>query len=55
MPKYLIQASYTLDGVSGVQSQGGSSRRDDETSVLLTPEEIDTAAKRSVDYRPPGG
>src|SRR4051812_50049877 len=28
MPKYLIQASYTLEGVKGVQSAGGSSRRD---------------------------
>lgn len=26
-----------------------------ETVVLLTPEEIDEAAKKSVDYRPPGG
>jgi uncharacterized protein with GYD domain len=25
------------------------------TSVLLTPEEIDEAAKTQVDYRPPGG
>ena len=105
MPKYLIQASYTLDGVKGVQSQGGSSRReavaqavegvggslesfyfafgdadayvtvelpDNEaaaavaltvnaaggatttTTLLLTPEEIDSAAKRSVDYGAPG-
>lgn len=26
-----------------------------KTTVLLTPEEIDAAAKTSVDYRPPGG
>ncbi|SRR5712691_8377403 len=26
-----------------------------KTRVLLTPEEVDAAAKRSVDYRPPGG
>lgn len=25
-----------------------------KTTVLLTPEQIDEAAKRSVDYRPPG-
>jgi uncharacterized protein with GYD domain len=25
-----------------------------QTVVLLTPEEVDTAVKRSVDYRPPG-
>jgi uncharacterized protein with GYD domain len=105
MPKFLLEASYTLDGVKGVQSQGGSSRRDaiakvaesvggslegfyfafgdrdayaivdlpdNETAaavaltvdasggasvrtvVLLTPEEVDAAAKRTVDYRPPG-
>ena len=28
MPKYLIQASYTQDGVAGVLAKGGSSRRD---------------------------
>ncbi len=105
MPKYLISASYTLDGVKGLQSAGGSSRRDAiakvaesvggrleslyfafgdrdvytivdlpdnesatavaltvnasgavavHTTVLLTAEEVDAAAKRSVDYRPPG-
>jgi uncharacterized protein with GYD domain len=105
MPKYLIEANYTLDGVRGVQSAGGSSRRDAvqqvaesvggrlesfyfgfgdsdaivivdipdneaaaavaitvnasggatvKTTVLMTPEEVDAAAKRSVDYRPPG-
>ena len=105
MPKYLIQASYTAQGVEGVQSKGGTSRRQavadvassvggqlesfyfgfgdhdvwaivdlpdngaaaavaltvnaaggatTKTTVLLTPEEIDEAAKRSVDYRPPG-
>jgi uncharacterized protein with GYD domain len=26
--KYLFEASYTLDGVKGIQSAGGSSRRD---------------------------
>ena len=105
MAKYLIQASYTLEGVKGVQSAGGTSRRDAiaklaesvggqiesfyfafgdhdvyviadfpdnesaaavaltvtaaggaavRTVVLLTPEEVDAAAKRSVEYRPPG-
>ena len=105
MPKYMIHASYTAEGVKGVQSKGGSSRRDAiaemleglggsleclyfsfgdadvvviadlpdneaatavaltvnaaggatvKTVVLLTPEEVDAAAKRSVDYRPPG-
>lgn len=105
VPKLLIEASYSLDGVKGVQTAGGSSRRDAvaqlaesaggrlesfyfgfgesdayvvvdlpdnesaaavaltvnaaggatvRTIVLLTPEEVDAAAKRSVDYRPPG-
>ena len=106
MPKYLIEASCTREGVEGVRSAGGSSRRDAvaatvksqggqlesfyfgfgdhdaiviadlpdneaaaaialsvnaaggasaTTTVLLTPEQVDEAAKRSVDYRPPGG
>ncbi len=105
MPKFLFEVSYTLEGARGVQSAGGSSRRDAaaalagsvggkledfyfafgdhdayvvvdlpdnesaaavalavntggastvNTVVLLTPEEVDAAAKRSVDYRPPG-
>jgi uncharacterized protein with GYD domain len=105
MPKYLIEATYTLEGMKGVQSAGGSSRRDAvaaaaesaggklesfyfgfgdsdayvtvdlpdnesaatiaiavgaaggatvKTIVLLTPEEVDAAAQRSVDYRAPG-
>jgi uncharacterized protein with GYD domain len=105
MPKYLIEASYSPQGVEGVKSKGGSSRRDAvaemaeglggklesfhfgfgdhdayvlvdlpdneaaaavamtvnagggatcKTVVLLTPEEVDEAAKRSVGYRPPG-
>jgi len=105
MPKYLIQASYTAEGVKGIQSGGGSARRDAivhlaesvggslesfyfalgdhdvvtivempdneaaaavalavnasgavaiRTTVLLTTEEVDGAARRSVDYRPPG-
>ncbi len=27
MPKYLLQVSYTLDGVKGVMAKGGSARR----------------------------
>jgi uncharacterized protein with GYD domain len=103
--KFLVRASYTEDGAKGVQSAGGTSRRDavakmaeglggslesfyfafgetdayvvldlpdnrsaaaasiavnaaggatSEVIVLLTPEDIDAAAKLSVDYRPPG-
>jgi uncharacterized protein with GYD domain len=105
MPKFLYEVSYTLDGTRGVQSAGGTSRRDavaqlaesvggrlesfyfafgdrdayvivdlpdNETAtsialtvnaaggvtvrtvVLLAPEEVDAAAKRSIEYRPPG-
>lgn len=105
MPKYLIQASYTMEGIKGVLKDGGSARRaaaqqaiesvdgrleafyfafgeDDvfaifdapdnvslaaatlainasgavqtKTTVLLTPEEIDKASKKTVRYRPPG-
>jgi uncharacterized protein with GYD domain len=105
MPKFLFEAMYMPEGVKGVQSGGGSSRReaiaqvaeglggklesfhfafgerdayviaelpDNEsaaavaltvnasgavgvkTVILLTPEEVDAAAQRSVDYRPPG-
>ena len=106
MPKFLFEASYTQEGVKGVQSAGGTSRREAvsqvaesvggtlesfyfafgdrdayvvvdlpdaesaaavaltvnaaggakvKTVVLLTPEEVDAAAKQSVDYTPPGG
>jgi uncharacterized protein with GYD domain len=105
MPKYLVQASYTAEGLKGVLAKGGSSRPeairpmieslggtvesfhfafgDDDayvivdmpdnvsvaavamtinasgavtakTTVLLTPEEVDQAAQKSVDYTPPG-
>jgi len=34
-----------------VNAGGGATTK---TVVLLTPDEVDAAAKRSVDYRPPG-
>jgi uncharacterized protein with GYD domain len=103
--KYLIEVSYTNEGVKGVLKEGGSGRRtaveqlisaaggrleafyfvfgDDDAiiivdmpdnatmaavslgvsavgsattavRVLLTPEEIDTAAKKTIEYRAPG-
>ncbi|MEO8899455.1 MAG: GYD domain-containing protein [Candidatus Dormibacter sp.] len=106
MPKYLVEASYTAEGLKGILKEGGSSRRSvvegaakalggsvesfyyvfgeddvvvvldlpDNTAaaafslavsasgnvtsgirVLLTPEEIDKAAKQTVQYRAPGG
>ena len=105
MPRFLLQANYTPEGLRGVAEKGGTARReairhlfessggrleafyfafgdadsyvigelpDNETAtaialtvnrsgsatvrtvVLLTPEEVDAAAKVSVDYRPPG-
>ncbi len=105
MPKYLLQGSYTTEGVKGLLKDGGSKRRaaaqqavesvdgkleafyfafgendvfavfdapdnasvaaaalvikasgafNGKTTVLLTPEEVDRAAKRTVRYRPPG-
>src|SRR5512132_1273302 len=106
MPKFLIQTSYTLEGVKGLRSAGGSSRREaaaeaiesvggtlegfyfafgdadtyvladlpdnesaaaialtinasggatTKTVLLLSAEQVDDAAKRSVTYRAPGG
>jgi uncharacterized protein with GYD domain len=106
MPKYLFQTSYTLDGVKGLVSKGGSARRavaeaaaksvggslesyyfafgdtdvyvtadlpdnaaaaalalnvaaaggaSVRTVVLLTPEEIDAATGKKVEYKAPGG
>src|SRR5204862_5558830 len=105
MPKYLVKAQYTAEGAKGIQSAGGTSRREviskmaqglggslesfyfafgetdayvvldlpdnrtaaaasiavstagsatSEVVVLLAPEDIDAAAKLSVDYQPPG-
>jgi uncharacterized protein with GYD domain len=105
MPRFLIKASYTLDGLRGLQKDGGSARVDvvrktaesaggrmesfdfafgdddafvlcelpdnkaaaavalavgaaggatTKTIVLLTPEEVDGAARQTVDYRAPG-
>lgn len=105
MPRYLFQASYTVEGLEGLLEEGGSRRREAvaealkglggtleafyyafgdtdvfaiadlpdnvstaaftlavsaagtavvSTTVLMTPEEVDEAVKKSVDYRPPG-
>ena len=104
MPRFLFEASYTVEGLKGLRRQGGSGRQEAvakaaqsvggrlehfyfafgdhdafavadlpdnqsaaafalavseagaasvRTMVLLTPEEIDAAAKHSVEYRPP--
>ena len=105
MPRYLLEASYTLDGIRGIIAGGGTARRDAvvqtiesvggklvsfdfalgdrdvflicelpdneaatavalavngsgrtqvRTIVLVTPEEVDAAVKRSIPYRAPG-
>ena len=105
MPKYLVQGSYTDQGLTGLLKGGGSKRRamveqlakemggkleafyfafgsDDfvivldlpsnldmaataivaqasgmmksRVTVLMTPEEVDQAVQRKVDFRPPG-
>ena len=105
MPKYLLEASYTVDGLKGLIKEGGTARRTavetaakalggsvdsfyyvfgeadalvvmdmpDNVSVaamslsvaasgavsgsvrvLLTPEEIDAAVKKTTNYRAPG-
>ena len=105
MPKYLIQGSYTEEGLKGLLKEGGSKRREaaeriinsaggtlevlyfafgdndfyviadlpdnvsgaatsifvnasgaikTKTVVLLTPEEVDQAVKKTVEYRSPG-
>ena len=105
MPKFMIEGSYTSDGIKGLVKDGGSGRRNaveqtlksmggkldafyfvfgdtdafviadlpdnasaaaislatsaaglvrTRTTVLLTPEEMDAATKKSVQYRPPG-
>jgi uncharacterized protein with GYD domain len=105
MPKYLIQASYTAEGIKGLMKDGGSRRRaaaesalkgvggkleafyfalgetdvfaiadvpdnataaavslavsasgavQTKTIVLMSPEEMDQAAKKTISYAPPG-
>ena len=106
MPKYMIEAAYSPEGLKGLIAKGGSSRREAiqamaeslggsvdalyfafgdsdifvvidmpdnvsvaavmmtvsasgalanaKTTVLLTPEDVDSAAQKSVDYSPPG-
>lgn len=105
MPKYLVQASYTAQGIQGLLKEGGTGRRrvveqvvrglgvkveafyfafgetdayvildapdtasiiaaslavnasgavNLKTTVLITPEEMDQATKKTVRYRPPG-
>ncbi len=60
MPKYLDVGSYIADFPDSVSSLGGtllvnaSGTVRTTTVTLLTPEEVDEAARKSGDYRPPG-
>jgi len=105
MPKYLIQGSYSEEGLKGLLKEGGSKRREaaeqatkglgghleafyyafgnndfviivdvpsnvdatalslaanasggmqSQITVLITPEEVDQAVKKTVKFRPPG-
>jgi hypothetical protein len=67
MPKYLIQASYTAEGLRGLQKDKASGRRQAmslaiaasglvrlKTTPLLTVEEADQALAKSISYRAPG-
>lgn len=105
MPKYMIQASYTAEGIRGLMKDGGSKRRaaaeaavkgvggkleifyfafgdtdvyaiadlpdnasaaaislavtgsgavNARTTVLMSPEEMDQATKKTISYGPPG-
>lgn len=105
MPKYLLQANYTVEGIKGLRKEGGTSRKaaaeqlvkslggtmesfyyafgdadvfvvvdmpdhasmtavahvigasgaiSGKTTVLITPEEVDAATKKTPTYRAPG-
>jgi uncharacterized protein with GYD domain len=105
MPKYLLQASYTVEGIKGLRKEGGTARRaaaeqlvkslggtvesfyyafgdadvytvvdmpdhasmsaaalaigasgavTGKTIVLISPEEVDAATKKTLNYRAPG-
>ncbi len=45
MPKLLFEASYTLDGIEGVQSAGGSTRRE---AVAQVAESVGGQLERSI-------
>ena len=52
----IVEAPSNVDAAAAVLSAAaGGGVTSVRTTVLLTPEEIDEAAKKSVSYRPPGG
>jgi hypothetical protein len=77
MPKYLIAASYSGEGLQGLRKDKASGRRQaittaivsaaalgiatsatglvrTRTTALMTPEEVDRALEKTVNYRAPG-
>jgi len=54
MPKYLIQASYTAEGLKGLQKDKASGLVHTKTTALLTVEETDQALGKSINYKAPG-
>ena len=49
--EYLFQMSYTAGGAEGLRREGGAVTM--KTTVLIDPETVDAAVKRTVNYRPP--
>ena len=54
MPKYLIEASYTAEGLRGLQKDKASGRKQAVTKLVLTAEETDRALSKKLSYRGPG-
>ena len=54
MPKYLLRVTYTADGIKGLMKDGGTGAVTGSVTVLLTPGDLDLAAKNSGSYSPPG-
>ncbi len=50
----IVEAGGNIDIAAVSMAVGASGAASIRTTVLLTPEEIDEAAKKSVAYRPPG-
>jgi hypothetical protein len=51
MARLLFRGSYTEQGLKGVLKEGGAKAT---STPLITPEEVDQATKKAVNYRPPG-
>ena len=51
----IVDAPDNVTTAAACLAIGASGAVTTSTTVLLTPEEVDEAVKKSVDYRPPGG